>query len=51
MQTKQRTIKLTDYGDDWVNRLAQVEDAFSKMDYRERTAALHWLMSKYESKK
>lgn len=51
MRAKLRTVKLTDYGDDWVNRLAQVEDAFGKMEQRERSATLNWLVSKYGNTK
>jgi len=49
-QLPAQVIELKNYGDDWINHLAQVENAFAKMDYRERQAALEWLMSKYKPK-
>lgn len=44
---KMQTIKVRDYGDDWVNRLAVVCEMVEKMDERERFATLAFVNSKY----
>ena len=40
-------IRVKDYGDDWVNRLALVLKAFEQMEPREREASLEFVVSKY----
>ena len=50
MSTKKRIqiIKLKDYGDPWINRLAIVCDQFKKMDSAaEKSATLRFLVDKY----
>lgn len=43
-----QTIKVKDYGDTWVNRLAIIGHAFEAMESDiERAAALHFFNSKY----
>ena len=44
---RQQIIKIRNYGNDWLNRLAIVEDTFEKMEPKERAAAFRWLISKY----
>lgn len=44
----QQVIKVENYGDDWINRLAVVLDQFEKMSGSvEQGATLQFLMSKY----
>jgi hypothetical protein len=40
-------IKVKDYGDPWVNRLAVVAVIFAKMEPCERVATLEFMTSKY----
>lgn len=47
---RMQTIKVTDYGDDWINRLAVVMMTFSRMGDDEREATLRYLLSKYQQK-
>ena len=47
MPKRLQHIKVKDYGEEWVNRLAVVEDQFSKMGAVEKGATLQWLISKY----
>ena len=43
-------VKVKDYEDGWVNRLAVVLDQFRKMDStRERGASLRFLIEKYQA--
>ena len=44
---KQQVIKIKNYGDDRLNRLAVVADTFEKMEPRERAAVFRWLISLY----
>lgn len=43
----QQIIKVKNYGDDWVNRLAIVGVTLEKMESDERAAALRFFKSKY----
>jgi hypothetical protein len=44
----QQVIKVKNYGDPRINRLAVVQDQFCKMENdKERRLALEWFMSKY----
>lgn len=42
-----QTIRVKDYGDDWVNRLAVVGSQLEKMESDERAAAFRYFKSKY----
>lgn len=43
-----QTIKVKDYGDEWLNRLAVIGDRFEAMECdRERAAALRFFLAKY----
>lgn len=42
-------IKVKDYGDEWVNRLAVVGSQLEKMEPAERAAALRFFKSKYSA--
>jgi hypothetical protein len=44
---KYQTIKVRDYGDDWLNRLAVILKMTEKMDERERDATLSFVNGKY----
>jgi hypothetical protein len=43
----QQVIKVKNYGDDWINRLAIVLAATEKMSPDERSAVLRFIKSKY----
>jgi hypothetical protein len=43
-----QTIKVRDYGDDWINRLAVLLKTIAKMDEREREATLSFIFGKYQ---
>ena len=45
---KWQTIKVRDYGDDWLNRLATILKMTEKMDDREREATLTFVVGKYQ---
>lgn len=45
---KYQTIKVRDYGDDWLNRLAVILQMTEKMDDREREATLSFVVGKYQ---
>lgn len=47
MRKKLQHIKVKDYRDPWVNRLAVVEAMFQQMGENERSAVLGWINSKY----
>ena len=42
-------IKIKDYGDPWINRLAVVDATVAAMEPAERLAVLNWLKSKFRS--
>lgn len=42
-----QTIKVRDYGDDWLNRLAVILKLTEKMDERELEATLDFVVGKY----
>jgi len=44
---KYQAIKVRDYGDDWINRLAALLKVLGKMDQREREATLCFIIDKY----
>lgn len=44
---KRQTVKIKDYGDDWLNRLALVLTTIEKMGPTEREASLEFIVSKY----
>jgi len=44
---KQQVIKVENYGDDWINRLAVVLKVFDQMEQRERAATFRFLKGKY----
>jgi hypothetical protein len=44
---KWQTIKVRDYGDDWLNRLATLLKVIGKMDECEREATLCFIIDKY----
>jgi hypothetical protein len=44
---KLQKIKVKDYGDDWLNRLAVILVTLAKMEPRERDATLEFIVSKY----
>ena len=45
----QQVVKVKNYGNDWVNRLAVIGSQFEKMSgTKEQAAALRFLISKYE---
>jgi hypothetical protein len=48
MPKRERIIKVKDYGDDWINRLAVVTTTFEKMSEEERGATLRFIRAKYE---
>ena len=43
----QQMVKVKNYGDDWVNRLAVVLITMDQMEPEERLATLRFLKSKY----
>jgi hypothetical protein len=44
----QQIVKVKNYGNDWINRLAVVGDQFEKMEgSKEQAAALRFILSKY----
>lgn len=45
----QQVVKVKNYGDDWVNRLAVVLITMDKMAPDERSATLKYLKSKYSA--
>jgi hypothetical protein len=45
-----QVIKVKDYGDHWVNRLAIILETLAKMEPREREASLEFIASKYLSR-
>lgn len=45
---KWQTIKVRDYDDDWLNRLATILKMTEKMDEREREATLAFVVGKYQ---
>ena len=45
----QQIVKVKNYGDDWVNRLAVMLITMDKMDPTERGATLKFLKSKYSA--
>lgn len=45
----QQVVKVKNYGDDWINRLAVVLATTEKMEPKERSAALAFMKSKYEA--
>lgn len=45
----QQTVKVKDYGDDSINRLAVILYALEGMDARERHAALAFIKSKHSA--
>jgi hypothetical protein len=45
----QQVIKVKNYGDDWVNRLAAVLTTTEKMSPDERSATFRYLKSKYSA--
>lgn len=45
----QQVVKVKNYGDAWINRLAIVLTATEKMDPKERAAALAFMKSKYSA--
>jgi len=49
MKTKEKmqTVKVKDYGDDWINRLAVVLDQIQKMGKTEREATLDFIVARY----
>jgi hypothetical protein len=47
MSMKWQTIKVRDYGDDWLNRLATILKMTEKMGAREREATLTFVVEKY----
>lgn len=50
MTKRLQKIKVKDYGDSWVNRLAVVLVTFEKMEHAERAATLDFVVSKYKPK-
>ena len=44
---RMHVVKVKDYGDDWINRLAVVMTTLAKMEPREREASLEFIVSKY----
>jgi len=42
-----QVIKIKNYGDDWINRLAVVMITMGKMEHDERSACLKFMKSKY----
>jgi hypothetical protein len=44
---KIQVIKVKNWGDEWLNRLAVIEDRFGKMGATERKATMNWLIAKY----
>ena len=48
MPKKMQIVRIPDYGDDWINRLALVGYAFDAMeDDKERAATLTFYLQKY----
>lgn len=47
MSKKLQKIKVRDYGDAWINRLAIVMQAFAAMSDDERGATLRFINAKY----
>lgn len=45
--TKWQKIKVRDYGDDWLNRLAAILKVTEKMDKQERDAMLNFVIRRY----
>lgn len=45
----QQVIKVKNYGDDWINRLAVMMVTLEKMEPRERLAAFRFAKSKFEA--
>ena len=45
---KWQTIKVRDYGDDWINRLGVILKTIQKMGPREREATLKFIFDKYQ---
>ena len=45
----QQVIKVKNYGDGWINRLAVVLNQFEKMEQTERGAILRYIKSKYSA--
>lgn len=43
----QQVVKVKNYGDDWINRLAIVLCTIEKMETDERLAAFRFMKSKY----
>lgn len=50
MAKKLQKLKIMDYGDDWLNRLAVILVTLSKMDRRERDATLAFVINKYQDR-
>jgi hypothetical protein len=48
MPAKMQKIKLKDYDDDWINRLAVICDRFDGMNDVERDAALRFVLARYK---
>lgn len=46
---KQQVIKVKNYGDESINRLAVILLALEEMDERQRNAAINFLVSRYVS--
>lgn len=46
-QPPQQVIKVKDYGDAWINRLAVVLTTFEKMESDERLAVFRLMKSRY----
>jgi hypothetical protein len=42
-----QVIKVKDYGDHWINRLAVILDTLAKMEPREREVSLEFIVAKY----
>jgi hypothetical protein len=42
-----QVIKVKDYGDHWINRLAVILSTLAKMEPREREASLEFIVAKY----
>lgn len=50
MAKKLQKIKVMDYGDDWLNRLAVILVTLSKMGDRERRATLAFVVGRYQDR-
>lgn len=47
---KYQNIKIKDYGDDWINRLAVILKTIEKMDRDERNATLEFVFNKFQQR-